>query len=59
MIISSMRTASRGGIWFWFRSLRTLEYEAVSTSIEKVDSGFCATLRNGLSLIRSYDSAPL
>jgi hypothetical protein len=35
---------------------RVFEYDAVSTSIENVDSGCALTVSNGLSSIREYDS---
>ena len=40
LISSSIRTASFGGAWPSFRNRRTFEYDAVSTSVENVDSGF-------------------
>src|SRR6266536_2072260 len=51
-----MRTASFGGACPWFRNRRTFEYDAVSTSVEKVDSGACDTSCHALSVMRSYAS---
>jgi hypothetical protein len=56
LIISSTRTASLGGAAPFVRNRRTLEYDAVSTSAEKVESGSSATTWNGLSSIAAYDS---
>ena len=38
------------------RYRRTFEYDAVSTSVEKVDSGSSWTRWKGLSSMRSYDA---
>ena len=46
---SSARTASAGGSCPSFRYLRMLLYDAVSTSIENVDSGLSSGSRNLLS----------
>ena len=43
--------ASGGGSIPWARNRRTFEYEAVSTSIAKVESGCSAGFWNGLSTI--------
>src|SRR5437763_13529608 len=51
-----MRTASAGGSWRWLRNRRTLAYDAVSASAEKVDSGLSATEMNAFSTIGSYVS---
>src|SRR5829696_897874 len=51
-----MRTASRGGRVPPFRKRRTLLYEAASTSMAKVESGFAVTSRNGFSSISRYSS---
>ena len=39
------------------RNRRMLAYDAVSTSIENVDSGCCSGERNGFSMMRSYSLA--
>ncbi len=44
-----MRTASFGGSDPFATNRRTFEYDARSTSIEKVESGFARAARNGLS----------
>jgi hypothetical protein len=49
LIISSTRTASFGGSEPFSMKRRRLEYEAVSTSIEKVESGLLAAARKGFS----------
>jgi hypothetical protein len=46
-----MRIASLGGSEARARKRRELLYEAVSTSIEKVLSGWLATARKGLSVM--------
>jgi hypothetical protein len=51
-----MRTASGGGRRSSLRNLRTFAYDAVSTSIENVDTGSSRAATNGLSLMRSYAS---
>src|SRR5688572_25842288 len=51
-----MRTASFGGSRPSFRKRRMLLYDARSTSIENVDSGFACTDRNAFSSIAAYDS---
>src|SRR5687767_2485804 len=51
-----MRTASAGGIIPSRRMRRTFDSDAVSTSIENVDSGAWATDRSGLSARCSYSS---
>src|SRR5262245_38739102 len=51
-----MRTASLGGSLPSVRNRRTLLYDAVSTSIEKVESGCDATVSNGLSMMWAYFS---
>ena len=51
-----MRTASFGGSVPLLRNRRTLAYDAVSTSVENVDKGFCATVNHPLSSILSYAS---
>ena len=38
------------------RNRRTLAYDAVSTSVENVDNGFCVTVSHPLSSILSYAS---
>jgi hypothetical protein len=48
---SSMRTAEGGGRRPSFNMRRTFEYDAVSTSIEKVESDSSLTRRNGFSSI--------
>jgi hypothetical protein len=48
-----MRTASAGGSVPWFKKRRTFEYDAVSTSVEKVESGSSATRRKRVSSMRS------
>ena len=54
-----MRTASGGGrVPSRNKNRRTLAYEAVSTSIEKVDSGWSLTAWKGFSTSRSYWSPP-
>src|SRR5262245_320444 len=53
---SSTRTASLGGSLPSLRNRRTLVYDAVSTSMENVDSGSRATDWNGLSTMWSYAS---
>lgn len=40
----------------WFRNRLTLAYEAVSTSVEKVESGWSAASLKALSTMRSYVS---
>jgi hypothetical protein len=51
-----MRTASAGGSVPSRRKRRTFDSDAVSTSIENVDSGACATCSSGLSARCSYSS---
>ena len=51
-----MRTASTGGMRPSLRNLRTFAYEAVSTSIEKVENGFLSAETNRLSRTCPYDS---
>src|SRR5262245_7608809 len=51
-----MRTASGGGNLSSARKRRTLLYDAVSTSMENVDSGSRVANRNGLSTRCSYVS---
>ena len=49
IIISSIRTESLGGNLLWFMKRLTFEYEAVSTSIEKVEIGFWRAFRKVFS----------
>ena len=51
-----MRTESFGGSVPLLRNRRTLAYDAVSTSVENVDNGFCVTVNQPLSSILSYAS---
>src|SRR5688572_27544608 len=51
-----MRTASAGGRLPWLKKRRTLLYEAVSTSIEKVERGAVSTLTKRFSTMWSYAS---
>src|SRR5690606_2660360 len=51
-----MRTASLGGNCPLRRYRRTFAYEAVSTSIENVESGARLASRKGFSLISAYRS---
>jgi hypothetical protein len=44
LTISSVRTAAGWGRTFWLSDARTQEYEAVSTSIEKVETGASRTI---------------
>ena len=48
-----MRTESLGGSWFIVMNRRMFAYEAVSTSMENVAKGSCATRMNGLSEMKS------
>ena len=50
---SSMRTAPGGGSCPCCRKRRTFEYDAVSTSIEKVDRGSRSTLAKLVSALEA------
>ena len=54
-----MRTASAGGSAPSRRNRRTLLYDAVSTSIEKVEVASSAVRWNTFSTMVAYDSPPL
>jgi hypothetical protein len=56
LISSSIRTASFGGSSPRLRKRRTFAYDAVSTSIENVESGLRAASVHWLSSILSYAS---